>query len=71
MAWGAPTPNPRPRAPSYGPLMECDCGYVCRGADVDELIEDARRHALDAHSIEVTADQIRGLVGRDLLREHP
>jgi predicted small metal-binding protein len=39
--------------------MECDCGYVCEGIGPDELIDDARRHAREAHGIDVTADQVR------------
>jgi predicted small metal-binding protein len=41
--------------------MECDCGYVCRGVDVDELVRDAQRHAREAHGIEVSAEQVLAL----------
>ena len=36
----------------------CDCGYLGVGATLDERISDARRHAAEAHGIDVTADQI-------------
>jgi hypothetical protein len=36
----------------------CDCGYKCHGDTVDDRIQDAQRHARDAHGIEVSAEQI-------------
>jgi hypothetical protein len=39
--------------------LHCDCGYRCEGETLAERIEDGRRHAWEAHGIEVSADQIR------------
>ncbi|MHB8464531.1 MAG: DUF1059 domain-containing protein [Acidimicrobiales bacterium] len=36
----------------------CDCGYECRGATDDELVDDAQRHAREIHGIEVTPEQV-------------
>ena len=38
--------------------IECDCGYLCRGATEAEAVAAARRHALEAHGVEVTAEQV-------------
>lgn len=38
----------------------CDCGYQPLGISLDERVADARRHALQAHGIEVSADQVLG-----------
>ncbi len=36
----------------------CDCGYACRGSSLDERVRDAQRHALEAHGIDVSPDQV-------------
>ena len=38
-------------------VINCDCGFVVRGADDDELVANATEHARDAHGIELTRDQ--------------
>ena len=38
--------------------LGCECGYVARGSDEAALVADARRHAREAHRLEVSADQI-------------
>jgi hypothetical protein len=40
-------------------LLRCDCGYPCQGETTAERIQDGRRHAREAHGIEVSTDQIR------------
>jgi predicted small metal-binding protein len=30
-------------------LINCECGYVVRGADEDELVENAEQHIGEAH----------------------
>jgi predicted small metal-binding protein len=30
-------------------VINCDCGYVVRGEDEDELIQNAEAHIQDAH----------------------
>lgn len=44
-------------------MIRCDCGYECVGADQDQLVEDARRHAREAHGIEVPVAQILQAAG--------
>jgi predicted small metal-binding protein len=38
-------------------IIKCDCGFVVRGADDDELVAGAQRHASDVHSVELTREQ--------------
>jgi predicted small metal-binding protein len=38
--------------------LTCDCGYVCRGTTDDERVDDAVRHARQAHGIEVRREQV-------------
>ncbi len=33
--------------------IPCECGYVARGVDADELVTDAQRHARDVHRIDL------------------
>jgi predicted small metal-binding protein len=37
---------------------QCDCGYRCQGDTIHERVRDARRHASEAHGIDVTAEQV-------------
>jgi predicted small metal-binding protein len=46
--------NPHDETP-----LSCDCGYHCEGETPAERIEDGRRHAREAHGIEVSTEQIR------------
>jgi predicted small metal-binding protein len=41
--------------------LTCECGYVAKGSDDDELIVVARTHALVAHHVDLTDDVIRCL----------
>jgi predicted small metal-binding protein len=38
-------------------IINCDCGFVVRGADDDELVANAQAHAGEAHGIELTREQ--------------
>ena len=38
-------------------LIECDCGWTCRGSD-EHLIADCAVHARDVHGMELTPEQI-------------
>jgi hypothetical protein len=38
--------------------LRCDCGYLCNGETVSDRVKDGQRHAREAHSIEVSADQV-------------
>jgi hypothetical protein len=37
-------------------VLRCDCGYEVSADSDEELIADVRRHALDAHGMEFTAE---------------
>jgi predicted small metal-binding protein len=39
-------------------LFTCECGVVLRGADDDELVLNAQRHARDVHQMDVTREQV-------------
>ena len=39
-------------------MIGCECGYVARGGDAAALVADARRHALEEHRLDLSADQI-------------
>jgi predicted small metal-binding protein len=41
--------------------IECECGYVASGATEEEVIAEARRHALEAHGMDVPREQILAL----------
>jgi predicted small metal-binding protein len=41
-----------------GWAMGCECGYVARGGDEEGLVADARRHAREAHLLELSREQI-------------
>ena len=38
-------------------VINCDCGFVVRGADDDELVANAQSHAREAHGIDLTREQ--------------
>ena len=42
-------------------VINCDCGFVVRGADDDELVANAQAHAKDAHGMEIGRDQALAL----------
>ena len=42
-------------------LINCDCGYVVRGATDDELAVKAQAHARDVHSMEISVEQVLAL----------
>ena len=37
-------------------VLRCDCGYEVSAATDEELVVGVRRHALDAHGMEFTAE---------------
>ena len=45
-------------APSAATDPRCDCGYACTGATLEDRVEDALRHAREAHGIDVSPDQV-------------
>jgi predicted small metal-binding protein len=38
-------------------VITCDCGFVVRGDDDDQLVANAQKHAKEAHSMEITREQ--------------
>ncbi len=43
--------------------LDCECGFVARGAGGGELVAVAQAHARDAHLVDLTAEVILALVG--------
>ena len=43
-------------------VVRCSCGAELRGNDDDELIERVKAHALEAHDLVLTDDQIRDMM---------
>ncbi|KAA1420986.1 DUF1059 domain-containing protein [Nocardioides humilatus] len=39
-------------------VINCDCGFVVRGDNDDELVRAAQAHASEAHSMQITAEQV-------------
>lgn len=42
-------------------IINCDCGYVVRGDNDDELVRAAQQHAWDAHQLRLTPAQVLSL----------
>jgi predicted small metal-binding protein len=42
-------------------IINCDCGYVVRGATEDELVTNAQAHAREVHGMEITREQVLSL----------
>jgi predicted small metal-binding protein len=38
-------------------VINCECGFVVRGKDEDEIVVNAQAHAKSEHSLELTARQ--------------
>ena len=45
-------------------VIRCDCGFRAAGESETELVIAAQVHAGDAHSVELAADTILGLLHR-------
>lgn len=43
--------------------LDCECGFVARGAAGEELVAAAQAHARDAHLVDLTAEVILALAG--------
>jgi len=49
-------------------LINCECGYVVRGADEDELVRNAEQHISEAHPDRVgkmSRDDLLGMAEED------
>jgi predicted small metal-binding protein len=44
--------------------LRCDCGFVANADDEDGLITEIRRHALQAHGMELSEDEAALLESR-------
>lgn len=42
-------------------IINCDCGFVVRGATEDELVSNAQAHAREVHDMEITREQVLSL----------
>ncbi len=45
--------------------LDCECGFVARGAGGEELVTVAQAHARDAHLVDLTAEVILALPRRE------
>ena len=43
--------------------LDCECGFVARGAGGEELVAVAQAHARDAHLVDLPAEVILALAG--------
>ena len=39
-------------------VIKCDCGFVVRGTNDDELVQAAQAHAKEAHEMELNVEQV-------------
>jgi predicted small metal-binding protein len=39
-------------------VINCDCGFVVRGATDDELVTNAQAHARDVHDMNISREQV-------------
>jgi predicted small metal-binding protein len=44
--------------------ITCDCGFEARAADDDGLVTEVKRHAFEAHRMDLSDDEARALVSR-------
>jgi predicted small metal-binding protein len=42
-------------------VINCDCGYVVRGATDDEIVRNAQTHAREVHGMDISAEQALSL----------
>jgi predicted small metal-binding protein len=42
-------------------VINCDCGFVVRGASDDELVVNAQAHARNVHGMEISREQALSL----------
>jgi predicted small metal-binding protein len=41
--------------------LTCECGFVARAADEADLVEQVRRHALEAHGMNLSREDARAI----------
>jgi predicted small metal-binding protein len=42
-------------------VINCDCGFVVRGATDDELVANGQAHARETHGMEISREQVLSL----------
>jgi len=45
-------------------VLSCDCGFEARAADAEGLVDEVRRHAREAHGMELSDDEALLLASR-------
>jgi predicted small metal-binding protein len=44
-----------------GQTIECPCGTVLRGTDVDDVVTEAQQHAKSVHDMDLSDEQARSM----------
>ncbi len=44
-----------------GHTIECPCGTVLRGADIDDVVAEAQQHAKSVHDMDLSDEQARSM----------
>lgn len=45
-----------------GQIIECPCGTVLRGEEIDEVVASARQHAAEVHDMDLSDEQAKAMV---------
>ncbi len=59
-AWAAPR-GPGGKERAVGMVVRCACGVELRGGDEAELVRRVQAHAREAHDLELSEEQVRGM----------
>ena len=52
-------------------VLRCDCGFEARAEDEEELVDQVKRHAVEAHGMTLSREQALVLAFRAQLGETP
>ena len=52
-------------------ILECECGHVVRSSSEEDLVGRVQEHAGDAHSMEISREQILALARPVIEADHP
>ena len=44
-----------------GQLIECPCGTVLRGEELDDVVAEAQQHAKSVHDMDLTDEQAKAM----------
>jgi len=53
----------------HGTVLHCDCGFEVRADDEAELVARVQRHALEAHGMQFSRDEVLQLVSRSAAKD--